>query len=51
MLARALARAAGDIALALVAEDDHRRLAGNPLGRAEDETVEDQVADKRHRGR
>jgi hypothetical protein len=42
--------AAGDVLLTLVTQDDHRRLAGDPLGRAEDEPVEDEIADQRHPG-
>jgi len=42
--ARRRRRRAGHIALFLVTEDDHRRLAGDPLGGAEDETVEHQIA-------
>jgi hypothetical protein len=34
----------GDVALVLEAQDDHRRLAGDPFWRAEDEAVEDKVA-------
>jgi len=42
--------AAGYVALFLVPKDDHRRLAGDPLGGTKDETVEHQITVERDPG-